>query len=166
MNIGLIYYSRTGNTKKAAEILIEKLQSHTEHVESIELLHEKKLGFFGAGRLAMKEEHPNIMNPEVDVNKFDRLIIGTPVWAGRPAPYVYTFLDHNSLSKEIKTGVFLTSGGSSEKQKKPQEIFKENLKNYKLNPISASLIFQMNKGIIKDGTQHIDAFINELLSEH
>ena len=165
MNIGLMYYSRTGNTKKAAETLNEKLQSHTEHVETIELLHEKKLGFFGAARLAMKGEHPPIMNNEVDVNKFDRLIIGTPVWAGRPAPYVYTFLDHNSLSKEIKTGVFLTSGGSSEKQQKTQEIFKENLMNYKLKPMAASLIFQMKKGIIKDGTQNIDTFINELLSE-
>jgi len=143
----------------------KSLQSHAEHVESIEILHEKKLGFFGAARLAMKEEHPPIMNAEMDLNKFDRLIIATPVWASRPAPYVYTFLDQNSLTREIKTGVFLTSGGSNEKQQKPQEIFRENLKNYKLNLISTSLIFQMNKGIIKDGTQHIDAFINELLSE-
>ena len=53
MKIGIIYYSRTGNTKKAAQIIKDKLRDKKIEVELFEIKHVKKPGFFKAGKAAM-----------------------------------------------------------------------------------------------------------------
>ncbi len=45
MKIGLVYYSRTGNTKQVAKTLEDKLKVKAD-VELIEIEHVKKPGFF------------------------------------------------------------------------------------------------------------------------
>ena len=45
MKIGIVYYSRTGNTKYAAEIIEKKLKDLKKDVDSIEIEHLKKPGF-------------------------------------------------------------------------------------------------------------------------
>ena len=45
---------------------------------------------------------------------YDLIIVGTPVWAGRPTPAICTYLKKNDFSGK-KIAIFLTQGG-----KKPQ----------------------------------------------
>src|SRR4030042_3891710 len=56
MKIGIVYYSRTGNTRNAAQLLEKKLREKKAEVDLIEIEHVKKPGFFTAGRAAMKKK--------------------------------------------------------------------------------------------------------------
>ncbi|MCJ7572191.1 MAG: NAD(P)H-dependent oxidoreductase, partial [Candidatus Thermoplasmatota archaeon] len=93
MKVGLVYYSRTGNTKQVAKILEEKLKGKKAEVELIEIEHVKKPSFFAAGRVSMKQLELPIKNNHFDMQKYDVIIVGTPTWAGRPSPFMKVFIN-------------------------------------------------------------------------
>lgn len=43
---------------------------------------------------------PEIENINMDLSKYDEIIVGTPVWWYRPAPAIRTFLTQNDLSNK------------------------------------------------------------------
>ena len=47
---------------------------------------------------------------------YDLIIVGSPIWAGRPAPAITTYLKKNDVSGK-KVAIFFSQGG-----KKPQGI--------------------------------------------
>ena len=56
MTIGIIYYSRTGNTRHAAKLLEEKLKERNRDVKLVEIEAVKKPGFFKAGFAAFRQK--------------------------------------------------------------------------------------------------------------
>ena len=69
MKIGLVYYSRTGNTKKIAKILEEKFKEKNTEIDLIEIEHVKKPGFFAAGKASTKQLELPIKNNHFDMQK-------------------------------------------------------------------------------------------------
>lgn len=76
--IGIIFYSRTGNTKAVASLLADKLREKQAAVDMIEIEAVKRPGFFSAGRAAMKQQHLPIKNTNSDLGKYDTLVVGSP----------------------------------------------------------------------------------------
>ncbi len=107
----IVYYSRTGNTKKVAEELANKLGSKT-----IEIVDEKDrsggIGWLGAGKDAFKNKLTNIKPISEDISKYDLIIVGTPIWAGKMTPALRTFIK-NHKDKIKNYAIFTTAGGSS-----------------------------------------------------
>jgi len=81
MKICIIYYSRTGNTRNAAKLLEEKLKEQKADVELIEIEAVKKPGFLKAGIAAMTQKELPITNTDVDLKKYDKILVGSPTWA-------------------------------------------------------------------------------------
>ncbi len=79
MTIGIVYYSRTGNTRAAAQILAEKIKKQNVAVDFIEIEAMKRPGFFKAGSAAMRQRELPIKNTNVDVSKYETLIVGSPI---------------------------------------------------------------------------------------
>ena len=100
MKTGIIYYSRTGNTKQAAETIEKKLKNKKIDVKLFEIKHVKKPGFFKAGYAAMRQKELPIIDVDFDLKKYDLLLFGSPIWAGKPAPFIKTFI--NKLEKFIR----------------------------------------------------------------
>ncbi len=111
MNKAIIYYSLGGNTKGAAEKIqnitgadifrINTLKPYTgSYNDIVEQGHkEVKSGFM-----------PEIENLGIDLNKYEIIILGTPVWWYTLSPALKTFLNNNSM--EGKTVYpFATNGG-------------------------------------------------------
>ena len=67
MKIGIVYYTWTGNTGSVAKLLEERLKEQKADVELIEIEHEKKPGFFGAGRAALAQKKMAIKNKNFDL---------------------------------------------------------------------------------------------------
>jgi flavodoxin len=104
----VVFYSRTGTTKKVSEMLTRLLKADID-----EIMDEKnRAGIFGyiwGGRDALSEKTTKIKfskNPK----EYDIIIIGTPIWAGKMAPAVRTYLLDNK-SKLKKVAFFCTKGG-------------------------------------------------------
>lgn len=162
MKVGIVYYSRTGNTKKAAEILKNKIENDENNVELIEIEHQKKPGFFKAGRAAMTQKELPIKNTDFDLEKYDAILVGSPTWAGKPAPYLKTFFKKAENYKDKKAGVFITGSASGEKNEKTSDFLKEYLSSVGLKTFNETLNLKMKKEEVKDKENKIDDFLENI----
>ena len=165
MKYGIIFYSRTGNTRHVARIIEKNLKGKNAGVDLIEIEHLKKPGFLKAGRYAITEIDMPIKNSEFDLNKYDFLVFGSPVWAGRPAPYIKTFMNKAENIKGKKAAIFNTGEGSTDDRQRIIEMMNNNLENLGLSTIGSSLSLKMKKQEIQDGKQHINSFIDRIISK-
>jgi flavodoxin len=164
MKIGIVYYSRTGNTKKVAELLKEHLEKKKADVDLIEIIHEKKPGFLKASRAGMKQTEPPIKNTDFDVSKYNTLIIGMPIWAFNPSPYFRSYFSNVKKLNGKKAGVFMTGGGEPEKNAQKGYVIKDYLEDKGASTIDTILTLQMQKGNkITNGEQHIEDFANKII---
>ena len=96
MRVLVVYYSRTGNTRRVAEALVEALRRRNCNPTLEEIVEKKDrgglLGWFGAAADAALNKETEIEEGKSDVADFDVVVVGTPVWAFTAAPAVTTFL--------------------------------------------------------------------------
>jgi len=163
MKVGIVYYSRTGNTKKVAKILEEKFKEKKAEVDLIEIEHVKKPGFFSAGRASMKQQELPIKNTNFDMGKYNVIIAGSPTWAGRPSPFITTFMNKAENIKGKTVAVFGTGMSPIDKREQFNEIIKNSLKDAQVKLVDSFLALNFKKGQIVDGEQNIDNFVNEVL---
>lgn len=110
MNTLVVYYSRTGTTKKVGEALTALLDCDSE-----ELIDTKKrtglLGFLKSGRDAAKKELTVLESLVHDPQLYDVVVLGTPVWGGTMSSPTRTYIETNK-SKFNRVAFFCTQGGS------------------------------------------------------
>ena len=112
MKILVAYYSRTGNTKKVAEKIAGILKADTDEIVDLKDRKRVVIGWVISGRDAMKKKETQIRfnkNPD----KYDLVVIGTPIWVWNMTPAVRTYLKQNREIKKV--AFFCTFGGSSGK---------------------------------------------------
>ena len=129
MKIGLVYYSRTGNTRQIVNILEEKFIEKKVEVELIEIEQVKKPGFFAAGKASMKQLELPIKNNHFDMQKYDVIIVGSPTWAGRPSPFVKSFINKAENIKGKKVAIFGTGMSPIGKREQFKDSIKDDFKN-------------------------------------
>ncbi|MCM8818058.1 MAG: flavodoxin domain-containing protein [Candidatus Omnitrophica bacterium] len=126
MKIIIIYFSLTGNTKKVAEKIYKILKTKGIEVSSFRLPSGEKKSFLRqcfealVGKTYHIEKTPQIENYNV-------VFIGSPVWAGKITPIVNSFLKECNLSNK-NVFLFTTYGSGfakSNAMKKFEEIVKE-----------------------------------------
>ncbi|MDC7220754.1 MAG: hypothetical protein PQJ59_12540 [Spirochaetales bacterium] len=98
MKRAIVFFSRDGSTRIAAEILGEKLEGTL-----IELIPRKKRGFIRSAYGAIKKKNiPLEGAPEQEIVSYDQILLGTPVWASNGTPAINTFLERADFSgKEV-----------------------------------------------------------------
>lgn len=109
----IVYYSLEGNTKWAAEMLAEKLGADTLRLVPVAAYPDKgfKKFLFG-GKSAVMKETPELEPYEVDITKYEQVVLATPVWAGTLAPPLRTFIQKEDLSGKRLALVASSMGGS------------------------------------------------------
>ena len=120
----VIYYSRSGNTKQIADYIGEKTNADVIRLETVrtypsnydEMLDTAKEEQRNGGR-------PELKNKDINIADYDKIFLGYPIWWGKIATPVYTFLDEYDLSGK-KIAPFVTSG-SSGLSGTPNDIKKE-----------------------------------------
>lgn len=109
----VLYYSQTNNTKIVADEIAARLNADIERIEAVDPYNGD---FMATIQRCMKEREEGIL-PEIqpiksNLNKYDVIFIGYPVWFGTYAPPVITFLKNVDLSgKTIVPFCTFGSGG-------------------------------------------------------
>lgn len=107
----VVYYSLSGNTQKAAEMIAKKLGAD---IEVLKLTKEYQMNghgiFLKGGMQAIFEMRPELQALSKDLAQYDEIILGTPIWAGKCAPAINTFIKDKIIKEKI-TAVFTSSGG-------------------------------------------------------
>lgn len=101
MKTCVIYYSRTGNTAMVAKTLAEELNADLIEIKDLKD-REGFLSSFKSSIDALRESKTPISPERVELSEYDLIYIGTPTWAGKPAPAVITFIDRaDFMGKDV-----------------------------------------------------------------
>jgi flavodoxin len=101
MKIAIVFHSKTGTTKKFAEIIADALKRKNHSIDLIEL----KV----TSLPKIRTEDAQIENIP-DCSKYDLVMIGSPVWGGAATPVTITCLKKMTGIKGKKVLPFITMG--------------------------------------------------------
>ena len=112
----VIYFSRTGNTEKIAEYLIDITNADSYVIEAAVPYSDADIKYQDDNCRANKEHNdksvrPQIANPITSIDSYDTIFLGYPIWWGQEPRIIDTFLESYDFSD--KTVIpFCTSASS------------------------------------------------------
>ena len=111
----VVFFSHEGNTKYAAEYISAITGADLIELEPKEPYPSGKVSKYLAGKDALAHKMPELKDYEFNKDNYDKIVIGTPVWAGNPAPPINTFLAANNLSGKELAFFACSAGGKGDK---------------------------------------------------
>lgn len=112
----VMYFSSTGHTRRAADIIAQKLNADTYEIKAENPYTPADLDWNDPGSRANREQNDGGSRPAYqgelpDISRYDTVIIGHPTWWGIPPRIIETVIGHMDFTgKTVAT--FSTSGGS------------------------------------------------------
>lgn len=106
----IVYYSRSGTTRRVAKILSETLNGSVEEITEV----RGRNGLYGYWRSAIearRKQSATILPVKNDPSNFDLVVIGTPVWARSVSSPVRAYLTANK-ARLPDMAFFCTLGGN------------------------------------------------------
>lgn len=109
MRSAIVYYSLEGNTETAAKLLAEKLDAQLFEIKTTKAYPKKGLAkFIVGGKDSSFGRQPQIEALDMDPADFDVVVLALPVWAGKAAAPVNTFIKEHALGS-TKVGLVIDS---------------------------------------------------------
>jgi flavodoxin len=111
----VVYYSLTGKTRLVAGAIAEALNALL-----VEITEKKtrKIGpfiYLIGGFGAMTNRRSKINPVDVDLKQYERIFIGSPIWASRPTPAVNSFIHQTNFGGRDVIAFFSMGGTTSER---------------------------------------------------
>lgn len=118
----VLYYSFEGNTENIAKAIATGIDADIEMVKPVKELKSKGFSkFIWGGSQVVMGKKPKIQPINVNIETYDFILIGTPIWAGTYAPPIKTLIE-NEYIKNKKVAYFYThEGGHSKAMAKAKE---------------------------------------------
>ncbi len=112
----VVYFSATGNTKSLAEKIAETAESDIFEIVPEQEYTSEDLNYNNSDCRANKEHNDDSARPAIsskieNIENYDTIFIGYPIWWGTMPKIINTFLDTYDLSGKTVMP-FCTSGGS------------------------------------------------------
>ena len=114
----IVYYSMSGNTEDTAKKIASLRGADLLRIDPVKAYPDKGFRkFFWGGKSAVMAEKPELKSYSFKAEDYDRIIIGTPVWASTFAPPIRTFLSENKevLRTKRLAAFACQSGNGAEK---------------------------------------------------
>ncbi len=110
----VVYYSRTGTTRKVAEAIAELLGCELEEIiDTVD--RSGAWGYLASGRDALKKRAAEIKAPQRDPGDYDLVVLGTPVWAWTMSSPMRGYLSQYA-GRLPEVAFFCTTGGTGVKR--------------------------------------------------
>ena len=112
----VVYFSLEGTTHLVAKMIAERAGADLIRLEPEKEYQRSGIGkYFHGGKSVIFNEKPKLLNENLNLDEYDTVIIGTPIWAGSCTPPINTFLSENII-KDKSIFLFVTRrGGDTEK---------------------------------------------------
>jgi flavodoxin len=104
----IVYYSRTGNTKIACEALQKELGCDIIEIKDL-TNREGRWGYYTAAFGSIFGTHTGIDPAKFNLSPYATIIVGSPIWAGKPSAAIRTFIAENRFDGKRVVPVFTTN---------------------------------------------------------
>lgn len=111
----VIYYSYEGSTALIAETIKAALDADVFEIKTRDT--KKRTGFakyVWGGFQVLTHKKPALLPVSTDINAYDLIILGTPVWAASPAAPIFSFLSGTKITGK-KIALFCCNAGGKGK---------------------------------------------------
>lgn len=108
----IAYFSHTGNTQKVAQIIQQQVGGDLFEIQTAEQYPSDRNALIETAQREQDNNSRPALNTHVDnINDYDVIFIGYPIWMGNMPMAIYTFLEEYDLSGK-RVIPFCTNGGS------------------------------------------------------
>lgn len=111
MKRAVVFFSLSGNTKEAAEFISKETGADLFQIELVKPMPDSMpKQMMRGGMQSTFGMKPDIKGVPENISDYDEIILGTPIWAGKAASPVNTFISKYGIENKV-TAVFTFSGG-------------------------------------------------------
>ena len=111
-NVLVVYFSHTGNTETVANFIHDAVGGDIVKLETEEPYTDNYNDLLDIAQEEQRENARPILSTQIDnIEDYDTIFLGYPIWWGDMPMALYTFLDEYDLSGKT-IAPFVTSGGS------------------------------------------------------
>lgn len=123
----IVYYSYEGNCEEISKAIQEVTGADVLKIVPKKEKKTKSLfRFIWGGIQVYMTKKPELEKYNIDLSKYDNVIIGSPCWFGTYAPPINTFLSENEI-KDKNIFLFVCNGGNLRNTwKNYNQVLKEN----------------------------------------
>ena len=154
----IVYFSYTGNTRMIANKIKEKLNCDILEIETTipyssdydEVVNDEQNG-------EASNHLPEIIKLNINLDEYDVIILGTPVWWYRPCPAIRTFLTENDLDGKTIIPFATNAGWLGKTFDEIKEICPNSGVEYEMD-----IIFESYSDKLKTNNNEINAWIDKI----
>lgn len=155
----IIYSSYTNNTRNIAKKIEQKLNCDILEIKT-------KVSYSKDYDEVVNDEHnsesssylPELEQINVDLNNYDTIILGTPVWWYRPVPAIRSFLSKNDLSGKTIIPFACNCGWLGTTFQEIKKICPNSKVEKEMN-----IVFESYSDELKTNAKEIDNWINQII---
>ena len=112
----VIYFSRTNNTQKVAQIIARQTNSDIYEIKAEVPYTNDDINWHDSNSRANREQNDNSARPKItnipNISEYNTIYLGYPIWWGTMPKIMNTFIETKALDGK-KIAAFCTSGGSN-----------------------------------------------------
>jgi len=131
MKAVVVYYSLYGNSRVAARLIAKHLEAPVHRIEV-----KQRKGVIESTFSALFGRRPKIKSIKLEHDEWDLMVIVVPIWSGRPATPLKTFLAETRLA-EKKVAAFF-SYTKTDIHKRPEKWLKRILEHFDARLVAVS----------------------------
>jgi menaquinone-dependent protoporphyrinogen IX oxidase len=140
MKSAVVFYSYDGSTRVAASVLAGIKDSAIFELEEARKRGKSRGSFIAAGFSASVGKKSRLKNNYAsEMKRYDRIYIGTPVWAGKPTPAINSFIRKADLKgREIMIFTVQADPDTAASSSKATDILRSALEKRGANVVKTA----------------------------
>ncbi len=144
----ILFYSFEGSTKRIAMYLAEKMNLPYEEIKVKEFGSTGFIKYLILGSQVVRKKKPELKPLNVNLNDYDTVILGSPIWAGDFTPAIRTLLENGILKDKTIAYFYCHDGGPGKAEDKIIDAVKINNKILSTYGVERT---KNNYEMVKDG---------------
>lgn len=148
MKSTVVFYSYDGSTRVAASVLAVITGSDIFELEEARKRGKSRSSFIAAGFSASVGKKSRLKNNYMsEMKQYDRIYIGTPVWAGKPTPAINSFVRTADLrGREIVIFTVQADPDTAAPSSKATDILRSVLEKRGANVVKTARLYGASPG--------------------
>jgi len=111
----VVYYSLTGKTKLVSRVIAEALNAKLVEIKETKPRKPGGLVYLTGSLAALMNKGSKTKPVDINLKRYERIFIGSPTWASRPAPAINSFIYKTDFDGRSIIPFFTTGGDNADK---------------------------------------------------